>query len=505
MLVTNDSFRHYMPATSKVLSIIDKGVQDRVTKNGECLRRHAEATQRWRNLGERILRTEKEMEMIRKILLLQEGELDEFGSVSEQTSRSSASRGNGSLATPPSEASRRVNSSLESLSNSISPFRKFAKRFGGKVSGRSTPTSKKSSANAPSSDPIPIMKNRQSMFPLRGGPNVLTPERPSHKHTQSLTPESPTNYRSSLLVEDTVKFKPPKWNSSTKVDSEESPRSAKQGLSRRPSNMNMRSVSATHTPATPIHPRSFSRSSFASSRPWTPVTASGASTTRSSVSRPPSRAQTSFGFNYGSRSRPKTPSQIPTPVFYKGSSASSDISYDDRSPPNSSIMQRLSPSHSNSSASGISSYSRAKTPLGTHIPYARPPSRSMIPVPKFQISSASRPSSAMSDYDRPESSMSFGSSSYRDQTPESALRGPSQNYSNDFMNSPLSNRRGTSRAPPSSFRRESSAASHSRTPSSRPASRAGAYTPSFERTVQKYTPVSTRDPLDALVAEVSNR
>ena len=83
MLVTNDSFRHYMPATSKVLSIIDKGVQDRVTKNGECLRRHAEATQRWRNLGERIFRTEKEMEMIRKILLLQEGELDEFGSVSE--------------------------------------------------------------------------------------------------------------------------------------------------------------------------------------------------------------------------------------------------------------------------------------------------------------------------------------------------------------------------------------------------------------------------------------
>lgn len=496
-----DSFeakkKHYMPATSKVLSIIDKGVQDRVTKNGECLRRHAEATQRWRNLGERIQRTEKEMEMIGKILLLQEGELDEFGSVSERTSRSSLSRGNGNLATPPSsEVSRRVGSSLESLSSSISPFRKFAKRLGGKVSGRSTPTSRKKSENNPSSDPMPSIKNRQSMFPLRGS-DMLTPDRPTHKHAHSLTPESPMAYHSSVSPDDTVKFKPPKWNSSTKIVSE-----ARQGLSKRPSNANMRSVSASHASVTPNYARSQSRSSFASSRPWSPITASGGSTTRSSVSRPQSRAQSPFGFMTNPRSRPKTPSQIPTPAFWKGSSTSSDVSYDDRSPPNSSIMQRLSPSHSNSSASGISSYSRAKTPLGTHIPYARPPSRSKIPVPKFQISSASRPSSAMSDYDRPESSMSFRSSAYRAQTPESALRGRSQNYTNDLINTPLSNRRGASRAPPSSFRRESSAAP--RTPSSRPGSRAGAFTPSFELSIQKYFPVSTRDPLDMLVAEVAN-
>ncbi|EGN96814.1 hypothetical protein SERLA73DRAFT_111539, partial [Serpula lacrymans var. lacrymans S7.3] len=54
--------KHYVPATSKVLSIIDKGVQDRVTKNGETLRRHAESAKRWKNLKERISRTDGEME-----------------------------------------------------------------------------------------------------------------------------------------------------------------------------------------------------------------------------------------------------------------------------------------------------------------------------------------------------------------------------------------------------------------------------------------------------------
>jgi hypothetical protein len=58
-----------MPATSKVLSIIDKGVRDRVTKNGETLRRHAESAQRWKNLRDRIARTDKDMENIRKVLL----------------------------------------------------------------------------------------------------------------------------------------------------------------------------------------------------------------------------------------------------------------------------------------------------------------------------------------------------------------------------------------------------------------------------------------------------
>ena len=78
-----------MPATTKMLSIIDKVVQDRVTKNGECLRRHAESTQRWKSLRERISRTESEMETVRKILIKGDWDLMETSSsFGEKPSRS---------------------------------------------------------------------------------------------------------------------------------------------------------------------------------------------------------------------------------------------------------------------------------------------------------------------------------------------------------------------------------------------------------------------------------
>ncbi|THH07394.1 hypothetical protein EW145_g3407 [Phellinidium pouzarii] len=494
--------KHYMPATSKVLSIIDKGVQDRVTKNGECLRRHAESIQRWRNLWERIQRTDVEMETVCKILLMRENEASESGSVaSGNTSKSSSAQRSKYLATPPSsEGSRRLGNPIDSITNSMSPFRKLARRIG-KVGGRSTPTAKQVT-KTPSSEPVPGVRHRGSMFPLRGVTN-LTPDRPMHKHSQSYTPESPT-MRRAVDPDETVKGRRPMWNSSTKVEPETSIRLVRPTLSRRTSAANMRTSTSGGPPVPPLPPRSQSRSSFASSRPWSPITASGASTTRSSVSRPPSRSQSPFGFSTSPRARPKTPSHIPTPVFWKGTSSSSETSYEDRSPPESSIMQRLSPSQSDFSTSGIS-YSRAKTPLGSS-PYGRPPSRSMIPVPKFQISSASRPSSAMSDYERSETSMSFRSSAYRAQTPESTLRGRVKQlpYYHDTPPPSAAGRR-SSRMPPSSFRDASATPSQPRTPSSRPGSRTGMVTPGMDiRAMHTYVPVNSRDPLDAEVAVVAN-
>ncbi|KAH8116438.1 hypothetical protein DFH11DRAFT_1828973 [Phellopilus nigrolimitatus] len=460
--------KHYMPATSKVLSIIDKGVQDRVTKNGECLRRHAESTQRWRNLRERMQRTD-----------------DDYGDYSEAAS--GTARRNGHLATPPSsEGPRRIGSSLESLSNSMSPFRKLARRIG-KVSGRATPTSKHA-AKMPSSDPIPTTRHRTSMFPLRGTTDS-TPVRPMHKHTQSLTPESPSmrraeERRAEEIGEQTLKCKP-KWNASTKVEPKESSRAVGRSLSRHSSVANLRMSTNTGTPAPPLPLRSQSRSSFASSRPWSPMTTSFASTTRSSISRPPSRAQSPFGSS--PHARPKTPSHIPTPVFWRSTSASSEASYDDKSPPESSIMQRLSPSHSTSS--GVSAYTRAKTPLGSHNPYARPPSRSMIPVPKFQILFCV---TIFLGYVR------LRPPRYIDVLPFLCLPCP------NTRTTPPSGRR-ASRLPPSSFREASAAPSLPRTPSSRPSSRSGAYTPSLDAyPMHQYVPGNPKDPLDAQVAAVAN-
>ena len=495
-----------MPATTKVLSIIDKGVQDRVTKNGECLRRHAESTQRWRNLRDRISRTDIEMENLRKVLLAKENETSEVGSfISERTSKSSGAKLNGHLATPPSSEGSRGRTST--LSRSMSPFRKLAKRIT-KVSGRATPTQlmSKHPAKVPASDPVPTLRHRGSLFPLRGMTNTLTPDRPTHKHSQSFTPDSPTARRGEELAVNTLKFKPPKWNSSTKVQSEEPVRTIKPALSKRSSTANLRKAAQEIPPVPPLpHQRSASRSSFASSRPWSPITASAASTTRSSIS-PSSRAHSPSG----SRIRPKTPSHIPTPVFWQNTSGASDASSEDRSPPNSSLMQRLSPTPSSSAISAISSYSRAKTPLGSQIPHPRPPSRSMIPIPKFQFSSASRPPSAMSDYDRPESSMSFRTSAFRAQTPESILRSRVsqlpfyQDPSPPVLNSTPSGSRRVSRLPPSSFRESSATPSLSRS-FSRPPSRSGAQTPSFDASVsQKYVPANPKDPLDAEIAAVVN-
>lgn len=528
--------RHYMPATSKVLSIIDKGVQDRVTKNGECLRRHAESTQRWRNLRERIARTDSDMENIRRILLSRENELTETASVaSEQTSKSSGTKYGDYPATPPSEGQR---GRTGTLTRSMSPFRKLAKRLG-RVGGRGTPTqtpppAARQMAKVPSSDPVPTLKHRKSMFPLRGVTNLITPDRPTHKYSQSFTPDSPSthsrrgaeaavmaaaNSTSSSIASNKGR---PKWNSSTKVEPEEAVRITKPSLQKRTSAANLRSISGNGVPPVPPLPRSVSRSSgsFASSRPWSPITASQTSTTRTSISRPPSRSQSPSNFGTSPRTRPKTPSHIPTPVFWRGTSGSSEASLgEDRSPPSSSIMQRLSPTPSSSAISGVSSYSRAKTPLGSQVPYPRPPSRSMIPIPKFQVSTASRPSSAMSDYERPDTSMSFRTSAIRAQTPEHALRSrvsqlpyyDSPSNSTSGVTPPSSISRRASRLPPSSFRESSATPSFPfpRTPSggSRPASRSGAYTPSLGLeglAEHKYVPLNPKDPLEIEVATVVN-
>src|SRR5579859_2051789 len=99
-----------MPATTKVLSIIDKGVQDRVTKNGECLRRHADSTQRWKHLKERIARTDAEMEAVRRILTGEE-EITPSDSGSVASGVTSKSKHNGYL-TPPSASSSKKSLSL---------------------------------------------------------------------------------------------------------------------------------------------------------------------------------------------------------------------------------------------------------------------------------------------------------------------------------------------------------------------------------------------------------
>lgn len=508
-----------MPATSKVLSIIDKGVRDRVTKNGETLRRHAESAQRWKHLRERISRTDAEMETVRKILVHGDGASSEGGS-----STSGATSGkNGYLATPPSGSrSSRASSTAITLSRSISPFRKFARKITG--SNRPSPSSSVSSVTplsvnkkgkAPSSEPplsaSEMRRQKTSLFrSVSDYPSTpITPDRPGHKHSQSFTTDSsPRAGRSeSSTVKQTRSASKQRWNSSTKVEPEERSNTIKATPPRRPpsSTGNYR-FSDDIPPVPPLgtpYRRSMSRASVASSRPWSPLTSS-ISTTQSSSQHVPlhipnfgSRAQTPSraitpGLSTTPRPRPKTPSHIPAPsrALRSFSGTQSESGWDDE---DSYFQRSFSPAFSTSELSSTS-------PRG-HPP--RPPSRSMIPVPAVHLSSPSRPSTSMSSYSRSESPpMALKASGFQAQTPESALRGRVQQMPVSYGSVSTRNtaRPSINKLPPSSFKDGNA----SRTPS-RPGSRAGAYTPSTDNLpLHEYVAGNPKDPLDAEVATIVN-
>ena len=520
-----------MPATTKVLSIIDKGVQDRVTKNGECLRRHADSTQRWKHIRERITRTDAEMEAVRRILTGEE-EITPSDSGSVVSGPTSKSKSRNGYLTPPSASSSKKSLSLSAssaLSRSVSPFRKFARKLTGNgksPSTAATPVQQPNPRRIPSS--APTLRHRSSLFALTGGqPSTpTTPDRLGHKYSQSLTPESTPSSRvpdqdagTTIKVKTITPGKQP-WNSSTRVNEEQRPR--------RPSVVTPRRFEGSQ-PTAPLpsgsspYQRSVSRSSMASSRPWSPIMSSvstAGSTNQTHPQRPPSRSQ-GAGLNATSpRSRPKTPSHIPAPLrsHFRGMS---DAPWDDDGELTTSLMQRaLSPEHSPP---------RATTPGGTRLPGPRPPSRSMIPAPVFQILSPSRPGTTLSNYQDHDrdgresptmSHASFRTSALRAQTPESTLRLRAQavpfygsisagsgSGSSSANNSPRVTRpSASSKNPPSSFRETlsslSSSPSTQRTPS-RPSSRqsdfGGAANPPFV-----YTPGNQRDPLDAEIAAIVN-
>ncbi|KAI0083929.1 hypothetical protein BDY19DRAFT_910219 [Irpex rosettiformis] len=463
--------KHYMPATTKVLSIIDKGVQDRVTKNGECLRRHAQCTQRWKKLNERIIRTDKDMETVGKILLAADTNPSEAGSSASggtAQSRYLRTSPNNHPSKPPKSPS-----AASTFARSMSPFRKLARKIkkGGRSPVPETPPLPKHETRTPSSEPVRTLKHRSSLFNVLGN-NPMMPDRPGHKYSQSLTPDSSPS-RQGYVTNGTIKSDRPAWNSSTRVDDDVKTSTVKAASQRRVSCAVMRNMDEHSSIANGVSPyrRSLSRSSMASSRPWSPVTSSvstAQSSTHQSLAslyRPPSRSQASpLPIPMTPRSRPKTPSHIPRPSLSHIRSMSGSPSpggmWDDEDIPTSMVQ-------------------RVQTPSG--LP-PRPPSRSMIPLPSVQISGASRPSSAMSNY-RPDSSMSLrGTSKTPDifrTTPRSSVIQP--------------------RLPPSSFKD-----SGPRTPG-RPPSRSGAATPSLDgNPTHVYVPANTKDPLDNEVAIIAN-
>lgn len=506
--------RHYVPATTKVLAIMDNGVKNRVTKNGEALRRHAEAAKRWRVLRERIERTEKEMGKAREILIRMDQAPSETGS-----SRSGHTA-NGFLATPPSAGGKSNGSSRAStLSRSMSPLRKFAKKFVGTVRSPATPpaslpTARESSVQLPSSEPTKTIRKQRSSLFVSDNNRELAKDK-GHKHTQSLTPtSSPSSKRTPESNNATIKPKVTRqpWNSSTRVE-DEANATIKPTTPKRPTAKLV--LTPGHAPLFPFTPqRSVSRSSNASSRPWSPVTSSISTAPSSHPSfppfpllapgtRPPSRAHTpSLGPT--PRPRPRTPSGIPGPAMNWRSISATLPGGEDEAEFTTLMQRAFSPALTHSTSSpGTSSNARARTPGGARVPPPRPPSRSMIPLPSVHVSSESRPSSTMSFY-RPESPLTgIGKASVsRAQTPEAMLKARAQLvpvYTGLGVRPTARASIAGVKAPPSSYRD----ASMTRTPS-RSVSRMGAYTPCLDGPTNMYVPGNPKDPLDAEFAAIVN-
>ena len=514
-----------MPATSKVLSIIDKGVRDRVTKNGETLRRHAESAQRWKNLRDRIFRTDKDMENIRRVLL--NGDSDHESSYS-----GTASSKNGYLVTPPiaPRVSRITSTGSLSLSGSISPFRKIANKITGskKFNIRSasvSPLSVTKKALPPAPQPSPpsvpagMRRQRQSVLDTfqtteQGMPS--TPERLGQSHSQSDTldssPLGPERPEINVTIRGSNSSKQP-WNSSTKIENE-SKGTIRKTPSRPPSstgNYNYRDdIPPVPLLSTPYR-RSASRTSVASSRPWSPLTSSYSTTHSSQFHLPtplmptlrsssgqhtPARAK-SPSLPATPRTRPKTPSHIPGPKTFRSISLGAGSASENRDHNNMSIERSYSPAFS------VSGY--GSSPV--HPP--RPPSRSMIPVPTVHLKTPSRPCSAMSNFSRSESPTmirsTFREDAQRAQTPEHVLRLRIQQLPVYQGTIGRSGRPPMPKLPPSSFKDRDGSVSHG---SSRPSSRSGAYTPSIEghhNGLPLHEYVSNGiDPLDVEVANIVN-
>ncbi|KAF8596738.1 hypothetical protein BDV93DRAFT_527855 [Ceratobasidium sp. AG-I] len=510
--------KYYMQSSTQAMASIDKTMRSRDIKNGEVLRRHTELSARWKSIRERIARTDREIEALKRP---PDPEPSEAGSVRSRTTTSSRPD---SMSTSMSTSDSLA---LSTLSQSISPFRKLASRVangfrtpgkgkdksgngsgggggGGNSSGgrendkaksRTTPRSAIKSMPPPPHPRVtsPIINTR-----------VTSPTRPAAQSIFS----SPSFAGSALNLSGrgTSSGPPkPRWNISIKPEEDMNatvkpspPRPSLQGHGRQMSlSGRQSSMSGRQTP---------------SSRAYDP---NGTTTTPRSAQRPnASRPHTPHGS--GVRKRPTSPSNIPGPIEI------------DIGPP--SLQRTLAtPVHGPSLQAALSPPANGSPELMSFLtpPKARRASHSKIPAPMFRPSRPTSPSVSSTSY-FPDGStspsttfMSAAASPIGPNSPSpfntfgpSLSTGPfyaaGQNTSQSALSSPLRTPNRT-RAPPSSFRGATPMPTTSRS-QSRPSSRASdsGRRSSLDRPAQSistadltYVP-NPKDALDVELARVAN-
>jgi hypothetical protein len=239
---------HYGPAIERVLSIIDKGVKDRLTVNGEILRLHAEMQAKWEELKAAMV----DMDAIVEELQTDRREQQLRDSVSSMLSndRSTVASGHETpQSSPPSSVI------MSSMGMSSSGQLKAPKpRASSSLGHFPTPTNRRQSS-------LPTPKTQVSRKPVAARMTTLSV--PSHSREGSATPTGNRIPRpsSSLATR-------PKWNASTNTGDIDT------GHNFKPLTLTTPSPYAKATP-------NFARSTSA----LTPSTASRLPTLRSPLSR----------------------------------------------------------------------------------------------------------------------------------------------------------------------------------------------------------------------------
>ncbi|KZL69649.1 karyogamy protein [Colletotrichum incanum] len=181
---------HYGPAIERVLAIIDKGVKDRLTVNGEILRLHAEMLAKWDSLKDEM----REMDVV-----VEEVQADTRGqqlrdSISSMLSNDRSTIGSGRDTPGSSPPSSVIMSSLGF--EPTTPANKFAKN-------RAVSTN--------SHLPQPSGR-RQSSLPT---PSSQLPRRPLNSRLSNMTSRLGTPSAGNIPRPQSTQPNRPRWNSST--------------------------------------------------------------------------------------------------------------------------------------------------------------------------------------------------------------------------------------------------------------------------------------------------
>ncbi|KAI1422858.1 KAR9-domain-containing protein [Xylaria sp. FL1777] len=190
---------HYGPAVERVLSIIDKGVKDRLTVNGEILRFHTEIQSRWEDLKRQM----KDMDGILEEIQADRRSQQLRDSISSMLSNDRSTVGSGNETPGSSPPSSVVMSSL-----GLEPVTPLSKSKGGRSISHSSGIPQPSSARRSSSTLAPPPRRPQGsrLSVLSNTSNLSPPVR-----SGSATPLGSRLQKSTSSVADNR----PRWNSST--------------------------------------------------------------------------------------------------------------------------------------------------------------------------------------------------------------------------------------------------------------------------------------------------